>query len=69
MIARHRIALSAAASLVATVQPGTRLEDMKGKALNVATPDGLTISAQEWGNPPAPASYSSTASRKAICRG
>ena len=27
---------------------------MKGKALNVTTPDGLTISAQEYGNPNGP---------------
>src|ERR1700733_8747840 len=53
MIARHRIALSAAALLVATVQPGFS-EDMKGKALSVTTPDGLTISAQEYGNPNGP---------------
>jgi pimeloyl-ACP methyl ester carboxylesterase len=53
MIARHRFALSAAALLVATVQPGFS-EDMKGKALNVTTPDGLTISAQEYGNPNGP---------------
>src|SRR4029077_5369835 len=53
MIARHRLALSAAALLVATVQPGFS-EDMKGKALNVTTPDGLTISAQEYGNPNGP---------------
>jgi non-heme chloroperoxidase len=53
MIARHCFALSAAALLVATVQPGFS-EDMKGKALNVTTPDGLTISAQEYGNPNGP---------------
>ena len=53
MIARHRSALSAAALLLATVQPGFS-EDMKGKALNVTTPDGLTISAQEYGNPNGP---------------
>src|SRR5579862_4531034 len=53
MIARHRFALSAAALLIATIQPGFS-EDMKGKALNVATPDGLTISAQEYGNPNGP---------------
>src|SRR5580698_9949818 len=53
MIARHRFALSAAALLVATVQPGFS-EDTKGKALNVTTPDGLTISAQEYGNPNGP---------------
>src|SRR6202047_2461735 len=53
MIARHRFALSAAALLVATVQPGFS-DDMKGKALNVTTPDGLTIAAQEYGNPSGP---------------
>jgi len=53
MIARHRLALSAAALLVVTVQPGFG-EDMKGKALNVTTPDGLTISAQDYGNPNGP---------------
>jgi non-heme chloroperoxidase len=53
MIARHCFALSVAALLVATVQPGFS-EDMKGKALNVTTPDGLTISAQEYGNPNGP---------------
>ena len=53
MIARHRFALSAAALWVATVQPGFS-EDMKGKALNVTTPDGLTIAAQEYGNPNGP---------------
>src|ERR1700686_2923428 len=53
MIARHRFALSAAALLVATVQPGFS-DDMKGKALNVTTPDGLTIAAQEYVNPNGP---------------
>src|SRR6204780_382232 len=53
MIARHLFTLSAAALLIATVQPGFS-EDMKGKALNVTTPDGLTISAQEYGNPNGP---------------
>jgi non-heme chloroperoxidase len=53
MIARHCFALSAAALLIATVQPGFS-EDMKGKALSVTTPDGLTLSAQEYGNPNGP---------------
>src|SRR3984893_19600510 len=53
MIARHCLTLSAAALLVATVQPGF-CEDMKGKAFNVTTPDRLTISAQEYGNPNGP---------------
>src|SRR6202140_5846962 len=53
MIARHRFALCAAALLAATVQPGFS-DDVKGKALNVTTPDGLTIAAQEYGNPNGP---------------
>jgi pimeloyl-ACP methyl ester carboxylesterase len=43
----------AAALLVATAQPGLA-EVLKYKPLSVKTPDGLTISAQEWGNPSGP---------------
>jgi non-heme chloroperoxidase len=54
MPARHLFVLSAAAALsVAIVQPGFA-QDMKNKPLNVTTPDGLTISAQEYGNPNGP---------------
>jgi non-heme chloroperoxidase len=54
MPARHLFALSAAAALsVAIVQPGFA-QEMKNKPLNVTTPDGLTISAQEYGNPNGP---------------
>jgi non-heme chloroperoxidase len=54
MPARHLFALSAAAALsVAIVQPGFA-QDMTNKPLNVTTPDGLTISAQEYGNPNGP---------------
>jgi len=54
MTARHGFALSAATILlIATAQPG-HSQDMKNKPLNVTTPDGLTISAQEWGNPNGP---------------
>jgi non-heme chloroperoxidase len=54
MPARHLFALSAAAALsVAIAQPGFA-QDMKNKPLNVTTPDGLTISAQEYGNPNGP---------------
>jgi pimeloyl-ACP methyl ester carboxylesterase len=54
MTARHLFALSAATILlIATAQPG-HSQDMKNKPLNVTTPDGLTISAQEWGNPNGP---------------
>jgi non-heme chloroperoxidase len=54
MPARHLFALSAAAALsVAIVQPGIA-QEMKNKPLNVTTPDGLTISAQEYGKPNGP---------------
>jgi pimeloyl-ACP methyl ester carboxylesterase len=54
MTVRHGFALSAATILlIATAQPG-HSQDMKNKPLNVTTPDGLTISAQEWGNPNGP---------------
>src|SRR5580698_6847654 len=43
----------AAALLVAAAQPGFG-EGMKYKPITVKTPDGLTISAQEWGNPSGP---------------
>jgi non-heme chloroperoxidase len=43
----------AAALFAAMAQPGFT-EDLKYKPLNVKTPDGLTISAQEWGNPAGP---------------
>jgi non-heme chloroperoxidase len=54
MPARHLFALSAAAAFtVAIAQPGFA-QDMKNKPLNVTAPDGLTISAQEYGNPNGP---------------
>jgi non-heme chloroperoxidase len=54
MPARHLFALSAAAVLsVAIMQPGFA-QEMKNKPLNVTTPDGLTISAREYGNPNGP---------------
>src|ERR1700730_14628525 len=43
----------AAALLVAMVQPGLG-EGLKYKPITVKTPDGLTISAQEWGHPAGP---------------
>jgi non-heme chloroperoxidase len=43
-----------AAALFATLaQPGFA-DGLKYKPINVKTPDGLTISAQEWGNPAGP---------------
>jgi pimeloyl-ACP methyl ester carboxylesterase len=43
----------AAALLLAAVQPGLA-QNPKYKPISVKTPDGLTISAQEWGNPNGP---------------
>jgi non-heme chloroperoxidase len=43
----------AAALFVALAQPGFG-EGLKYKPITVKTPDGLTISAQEWGNPAGP---------------
>jgi pimeloyl-ACP methyl ester carboxylesterase len=43
----------AAALFIATAQPGFG-QDLKYKPITVKTPDGLTISAQEWGNPAGP---------------
>ena len=46
--------LAVAATLfLAIAQPGFA-QDMKYKPITVKTPDGLTISAQEWGNPAGP---------------
>jgi non-heme chloroperoxidase len=43
----------AAALFAAMAQPGLGA-DLKYKPIMVKTPDGLTISAQEWGNPAGP---------------
>jgi non-heme chloroperoxidase len=54
MFARHLFALSAATALLITMtQPGSA-QELKNKPLSVTTPDGLTISAQEYGNPNGP---------------
>ena len=43
----------ATAFFAAMAQPGFG-QDLKYKPITVKTPDGLTISAQEWGNPSGP---------------
>ena len=48
-----KTATLATALFVATAQPGLG-ETLKYKPISVKTPDGLTISAQEWGNPNGP---------------
>ncbi len=40
-------------ALIAFAQPGIA-QNLKYKPISVKTPDGLTISAQEWGNPNGP---------------
>src|SRR5437762_7965149 len=43
----------ATAWLIAIAQPGSA-QNLKYKPISVKTPDGLTVSAQEWGNPAGP---------------
>jgi len=47
------LATLATAWLIAIAQPGTA-QNLKYKPISVKTPDGLTVSAQEWGNPAGP---------------
>jgi hypothetical protein len=48
---RHRLAATAVAAVLAVALASPGIAQEKFKALSVKTPDGLTISAQEWGNP------------------
>jgi non-heme chloroperoxidase len=50
---RQLARISIAAFLTAVVTPG-QAQEQKFKAVSVKTPDGLTISAQDWGNPNGP---------------
>jgi non-heme chloroperoxidase len=50
---RRRAGLSVAAFLTAVATPG-QAQEQKFRAVSVKTPDGLTISAQDWGNPNGP---------------
>src|ERR1700688_236353 len=54
MTARHLFALSAATALLIAIAQPSFSQEMKNKPLNVTTPDGLTMSAQEYGNPNGP---------------
>jgi len=55
IVSRHRLAgISVAALLVAAITTSAVAQDKKFKAVSVKTPDGLTISAQDWGNPRGP---------------
>src|SRR5262245_40390004 len=51
----HRLAgISVATFLVAATAASAVAQDKKFKAVSVKTPDWLTISAQDWGNPNGP---------------
>ena len=54
MSARHLFALSAATALLIAMTQSGFAQELKNKPLSVMTPDGLTISAQEYGNPNGP---------------
>ena len=54
MSAHRLLALSAATALFATMSQAGLGQELKNKPLAVTTPDGLSISAQEWGNPNGP---------------
>ena len=45
---------AAAAALLVTMTGSGLTEELKYKPISVKTPDGLTIAAQEWGNPAGP---------------
>src|SRR5215470_7491281 len=47
-------ALLLAASAAPGIAQNAAAQDKKFKAVSVKTPDGLTISAQDWGNPTGP---------------
>jgi non-heme chloroperoxidase len=48
------VKMALASALFAAIATPGLAEDLKYKPISVKTPDGLTISAQEWGNPNGP---------------
>jgi len=48
------LAAIAATTLALALAQGASAQELKYKPINVKTPDGLTIAAQEWGNPQGP---------------
>jgi len=46
--------ISAAVFILAAISTSALAQEKKFKAVSVKTPDGLTISAQDWGNPSGP---------------
>lgn len=69
-VSLRRLAFGAGVALllVAISAPGMA-QEKKYKSLVVRAPDGVTIAAQEWGNPSGPEFSSFTASRRPRCRG
>ena len=53
-LCRHVGSLSIATLLAAALATSAIAQEKKFKAVSVKTPDGLTIAAQEWGNPNGP---------------
>ena len=52
---RHHVAnISVTALLLAALSASAMAQERNFKAVSVKTPDGLTISAQDWGNPNGP---------------
>jgi non-heme chloroperoxidase len=54
MHARVRVLAAFAATTLAALASGATAQELKYKPISVKTPDGLTIAAQEWGNPQGP---------------
>src|SRR5215467_15737236 len=50
----NRLAKMSVATFLVTLATSGQAQEQKFKAVSVKTPDGLTIAAQEWGNPNGP---------------
>src|SRR6476469_7056841 len=67
---RHHVAnISVTALLLAALSASATAQERNFKAASVKTPDGLTISAQDWAIQTDPKSSSSTVFRRAAYRG
>src|SRR6476661_1054688 len=51
---RNYVARMSDAAFLISLATSTQAQEQKFKAVSVKTPDGLTISAQDWGNPNGP---------------
>src|SRR5215471_2767297 len=50
----NRLAKMSVATFLVTLATSAQAQEQTFKAVSVKTPDGLTISAQDWGNPNGP---------------